>query len=271
MALIRRADADLMAREAMVVDLGDLVRQGDRIRIKAKADAEALVVAAHAERERLITGAREEGFARGLAEGRDKGHEEGLEQALAQALNERKAALQTIERTWTDALASFTQERQAMLREARREVLMLALDIARRVVRKHIETDPTIAEAQLEAILACASRPTRLVIRVSPLDAEMLTKALPELLARFPFAEHVELVKDPTMPQGGCIARSAAGGWFDTRIDTQLDRICDAIMPGQTQSITPVVSSPATPTTSSTTTPTITHVTTTPAKRSTPE
>lgn len=232
MALIRRADADSVARDAMVVDLGDLMRQGERIRERAKAEAEQIIAAANAERAKILKGAREQGHAEGFAKGQDEGRIKGREDAMAQSIGERKPALTAIERSWTQALDQFAAQRDAMLQDARREVITLAMEIARRVVKREVEIDREIAERQLAAVLELLAFPTRLVVRINPRDREVLDRALPGLLARFPLAQHAELVDDPAVEPGGCVARTAAGGWIDARVQTMIDRVCDAVAPG---------------------------------------
>ncbi len=231
MALIRRADADSIARDAMVVDLGDLMRQGERIRERAKAEAEQIVAAAKAEREKILLGAREQGHGEGFAKGRADGQAKGRDEALAQSIAERKAQFAAIEKNWTQALQQFAAQRDAMLQEARREVITLALEIARRVVRHEVEVDRALAERQLAGVLELLAFPTRLVVRINPRDRAVLERALPALLAKFPLAQHAELVEDAAVEPGGCLARTAGGGWIDARVQTMIDRVCEAVAP----------------------------------------
>lgn len=231
MALIKRADADSIARDAMVVDLGDLVRQGERIRERARAEAEQVIAAAKAEREKILKGAREQGHAEGFAKGHTEGQAKGREEAMAQAIGERKASLAAIEKNWIEALELLAGQREAMMLDARREVISLALDIARRVVKREIVSDREVAERQLSGVLELLAFPTRLVVRVNPKDREVLERALPNLLVKFPLAQHAELVEDPAVQAGGCLARTAGGGWIDARVQTMIDRVCEAVAP----------------------------------------
>lgn len=232
MALIRRADADSIARDAMVVDLGDLMRQGERIRVRAQSEGEKIVAAAKAERDRILNGAHEQGHAEGFAKGRSEGQAKGRDEALAQTIAERKASLAALERNWTRALEQLAQQREQMLQESRREVISLALEIARRVVKREVECDRALAERQLASVLELLAFPTRLSVRINPRDRDVLERALPGLLSKFPLAQHAELVDDASVEPGGCVARAAGGGWIDARVQTMIDRVCDAVAPG---------------------------------------
>lgn len=236
MALIRQANAKTMARDAVVLDLGDLKRQGDEIKARARAEAELIIARARTEREKILAGAAEqgqrEGLERGTIEGRRQGQAEGRAEALAQA----RPQLARLEEAWTKALADFQQQREDMLAAARTEVLRLALEIARLVTRREVQAHPEVVVDQVAAVLALLSRPSRLVISIHPDDQVLVVDALPALSQRFPAATHIELACDPALERGSCIARSGAdgqssGGEIDASIATQLARIVETLLP----------------------------------------
>lgn len=242
MGLIKASQTGELLPRAVVLDLGDLSRQGEQIIAAARRQAEAIVLEARAERERLLAGAREAGRVEGLAEGLAQGHREGVEQGRAAALEERRAELARLESAWADELAWLRGRREALLEAARRDVLRLACRMSERITKRRVETDPRVAAAQLDAVLALVMRPTRLQIRLHPEDRGVVSEALPELVrkhgAAFEHAgaEHVELVDDPSVGRGGVVVRLAtagdglAGGELDASIATQIDRIVEAVM-----------------------------------------
>ena len=239
MALIRNANASTIAREAIVLDLGDLHRQAADIVRQARADAAKIVAAAHVERTRIIAGGEEQGRAAGIAKGLEEGRAIGREEALLAARAEHSEALAKIETAWADALSEFAARREDMIQGATRDTVNLAVLIAGRVVKRAIEVQPRLVEDQLAAVLAVVVRPTELVIRINPADRALVEKALPRLLGAAPAVKHAEIVDDPAVERSGCIAQSradaargdAGGGEIDARIGTQLDRIVEAILP----------------------------------------
>ncbi len=88
MALIRHTEAASLAREAMVLDLGDLARQADELKALAEAEAERIVEGAVEQRRMILKGARDEGYDEGYkcghAEGVEAGQREGREEKLAE-------------------------------------------------------------------------------------------------------------------------------------------------------------------------------------------
>ena len=239
MALIRNSSASTIAREAIVLDLGDLREQGERMVRSARAEAERIIAAAHTERARIITGASEQGQVEGYASGLETGRAEGREQAAAGAMTEYRERLAKIEQAWTGALSEFESSREDLVQGALRDIVRLATTIAERVTKRIIKLDPNVVEGQLAAVLAVIVRPTELVIRVHPEDRPGVTRALPALMAAMPAIRHVEIVDDPRVERGGCIATTrasadsgeAGGGEIDASISTQLDRLVETLLP----------------------------------------
>lgn len=245
MALIKQANARDFARDAIVLDLGDLQRQGTALVAQATRQAETILAQARAERERIVAGAAEQGHADGFVAGRAAGHQAGLEAGRAAALTEFKDRLSKLEAGWSAGLTEFGNHRDSLLRAAQQDVLRLAVRIAERVTKRVVKLDPQVAAAQLEALLAVIVRPTRLVIRIHPSDRGVIEAAMPRLMTIFAAARHIELVEDPTLSPGSCIAAMRSteasdangggdqglGGQIDASIETQLDRIVDALLP----------------------------------------
>ncbi len=233
MALIKHANAREMTREALVLDLADVQRQGQALFEQARRKADAILAEARAERERIAAGAaddgRREGLARGVAEGRETGAAAGREAALA----EYRGRLEALAEGWGGALESFAQERGRALSQARRDILRLAAMIALKVTKRALTLDESIVALQLEAVLAVIVRPTQLVVLIHPEDRPVVESALPSLMARFPAVQHAELAEDASLERGSCVVRSRdpSGGQIDASIGTQLDRIVTALLP----------------------------------------
>ncbi len=232
MPMIRRADAASIAREAVVLDLGDLARQGEAMIDRARREADRIVEDAKAERERLIAGADErghaEGYARGLEEGNAKGHEDGRAAALAG----QQTAFQQLEAAWMEALAAFEKRRDSLHSEAERGVVSLAVSLGERVAKHAIEADEQAAARQLQEAIGLAMRPSRVRVRVSPGDAEGVREAMPGLADRLGTSASVEFLEDESLSHGSVVIE-ADESRIDGTIETQLERIVGALLPGE--------------------------------------
>lgn len=238
MALIRNAQAASMAKDAIVLDLGELSRQGDRILGQAKFLAQKVVEEAQAERTRLIGDAEKVGLAQGEKKGYDAGFRKGQEIGTGQAREQVGQDLQRLALAWADALEGFETVRVALLREAKLDVLRVALAVAERVAKRAVEMDETSAAAQLEAALGMVTRASRLRIACSPDDAELLRQMTPALAKKFTTMAHAEIVEDPSMSRGSVVVRTDKGE-VDASIETQIARICDALMPDRSATALP--------------------------------
>lgn len=231
MALIRRADAQEATRDALVLDLGDLARQGEAILRQARSRAASLLEQAQNERDRLVAGAREIGRVEGMSQGHLEGLAKGAEEGTAQALAQTKATVNALMATWTQALDQFNAQRELMIAQARQDILALGLEIARRITHRAVQADPRAVEPALQNVLSLVMRPTRARISVNPEDEALTRQLLPGLVDRLGRVRDVEVQADDSIQRGGCILRTEGGASIDASIQTQLDRIVEALLP----------------------------------------
>ncbi len=231
MGMIKRADLEAYTRDAYVMDLSDLEKRGSSLVEAAQAKATQIIRDARKEREQLIGSAQEQGHSEGYKSGHSEGHEQGCKEGIEQARAQQAQEIEQLLVTWTEQLGYFEQRRDALLEAARVQVVELAAAIAQRVVRRVVELDPSVVADQLESVLSSVTESTRLVVRVHPNDAERVREELPKLVDRFASCEHAQIVTDPSLQPGSCVACTAAGGVIDASISTQLDRIIDAMLP----------------------------------------
>jgi flagellar biosynthesis/type III secretory pathway protein FliH len=243
MAVIRSAEAKTMARDAIVLDLGELSRQGDRILGQAKFQAQKIVEDAQAERLRLISDAEKVGLERGEKKGYDAGIAKGEKIGAEQAREQVAQDLQRLAVAWGNALEHFETVRVALFREARLDVLKLAVSIAEKVAKRAIDADEHAAGAQLEAALEMIARPTRLRIACSPADKQLLESMMPALSQRFAKVASAEIAEDPSLSRGSVVVRTDKGD-IDASIETQIARVIDAILPNRAASALPAADPP---------------------------
>lgn len=233
MAILKGNTAGDPSRHAIPLDLGDLRSQGELVMQHAAKRAEQIIADGQRERARLIATAAEEGRAKGLAQGTSEGLRAGTAQGAQAAMVERRAQLETIENSWKAIAADFVAQREDVLAEARREVIRLSMAIASRVIKRSIEADPSLVVDQVSAALTMVLRPSRVVISINPADRHLVEAALPTLLRQLADSSHIELADDPKLARGACSLRlaDAMGGTVNASLESQLDRIAEALVP----------------------------------------
>lgn len=233
MALIKSTNLANMDKQVVVLDLGDLRRQGELLATRARERAEEILAEARTERDEMIVGASIDGKAMGMEKGLQEGRARGMAEGQGAAYAERKDELDKLAKGWTDALTAFEARRERLLADARTDVLGLVAAIATKVVKRRVELSPGVVADQLAAVLGLVVRRTRLVVRVNPADRGLVAEAMPGLAARFQSAAHAEIVEDAGLSRGSVVAVIAepGGGEIDATIETQLGRLIEAILP----------------------------------------
>ncbi|MCC5786560.1 MAG: hypothetical protein JJU33_07665 [Phycisphaerales bacterium] len=232
MGMIRRADAERVARDAIALDLGDLARQAETMRAQAQETAKKILAEAQAKREEMLGSASEEGRADGRAQGHQEGFKQGLEEGRRQALAEQAEAIDALLASWGAALENYEHEREQIMADARRDVLRLAVLAAEKITRRVIEIDPSIVEGVVRDVVMSVLEPTRLVLRVHPEDAERATAVVGPLVQRLGESAHAEVCADGSIERGSCLVETAGGAVIDATIATKLRRIAEAVLPG---------------------------------------
>lgn len=150
--------------------------------------------------ERLIAEANDE-----VERARTRGFAEGRQQGYAEAVQ---------------ALAAARAEYDALLTRAEADMVSLALELARRIVGRHIEVDPDGMANLVRQTLTLAQPRRRLELRVHPERVDRLEGALPPSLVDRPGLD-VTLIADSSVPPDGCRIETESGV-IETDLDTQI-------------------------------------------------
>lgn len=238
MAVIKNSDFGKQARQAIVLDLGDLRRAAQAMELEATSRARAILEEGKRQREELIAGASEKGF----AEGRERGFAQGLEQGRAQGRQEALAQMsdrvKKLETAWNAALEQFIARRDDLLLDADSRVLAFAAAVAERVTKRLVSLDPSIVRDQLAAAIALAVKPSSLVVSLHPEDRPFVAELLPALVQRLSGSPAATILDDPSLARGSVIIRTESGS-IDASIETQLERVLHAIVPARGPSPAP--------------------------------
>jgi len=234
MPLYRGEQADHLIQDAIVLDLGDLRRQAEQLKARAREQADQIVAEGRAEAERLTANAEQAGYEAGFARGQPEGYQQGLEQGHAEAVANAREQLAQIADAWIAAGQQWDADRRQMLLDARQSMLELALEIAQRVVKRVPQVDPTVVEDQLAAAIDQMARPADVRIRIHPDDRPLIEEAMPRLAETYESLGHAHLIDDEAVERGGCVLGYARGR-IDATLQRQLDRIVQTLLPDRAE------------------------------------
>ena len=143
----------------------------------------------------------------------------GVERGRAEA----RAELETIGASFTDSLRELAEFRVRLKERYERELLELALGVARKVVQQELAERPEIWLGMIRAAVKRAVDRERIALRVPPPLMAFLRGSLAALRASLEDVKDLELVEDPSLPAGGCVIESRFGE-VDIGVETQLER-----------------------------------------------
>ncbi len=164
----------------------------------------------------LISRAREE--AQSIKESAVKeGYEEGMNQAKADIENLR------------NSLSAFVSAKQEVFDYIAPDILEISVDIAKKIIKKEIQQDPTIILENIVDLLKTLSKEeTRVTLRVNPEQAVLIKQKIPEVVEMAGSEAKVNVISDENISYGGCMV-TTTNGIIDATIETQMSIISEAL------------------------------------------
>lgn len=189
--------------------------------VDAIAVEEVAVEVDEAAQRALVEQACDDAYAEGFAQGQAQAALEWqrrMDEYIAHQGQEAAQRLQGVMHSLDSRLGEIQQD-------IAQQVLALACDIARQVVRQEISVNPHVLQPVVrEALGMLVSEGRPAVIKLNPADMEVAGGALAEEAG----APDVRWVADMTVPQGGCIVESA-GTVVDATVSKRWERAVAAL------------------------------------------
>ena len=162
-----------------------------------------------------------------------KGYEQG-ERAGAEAAAQRAEA---ILRRLTQTLDELTTLRVKMIHQTERQMVQLALAVARRIVHREVSLDQDLLVAVARVALDRLGDSAQVTIRLHPEEYEATGAARVAQLT----SANVTVVPDARIPRGGCRVESNVGS-LDAGVDAQLQEIAHSLLGDEEPSTSHVIS-----------------------------
>jgi flagellar assembly protein FliH len=177
------------------------------------AAAPAPVIHEPAVQQTQLAALEREAFAKGFAQG---------ERAGAEAAASRGEAML---RRLTESLDEVAALRVQVIRDTERQMVQLALAIARRIIHREVSLNHDMLMAIARVAMERLGEGAQLTIRLNPEDHAAVTAAGAEQWTR----AQVAVVADARLPRGGCRIESSLG-IVDAGLDAQLNEVAQALL-----------------------------------------
>ena len=149
---------------------------------------------------------RQEGYADGFAQGFAQGQAQTMVQAQRQVTDFIANQGEAAGKNFTQLFATIQAQQADIEQLMAREVLELACELARQVLRHELSVNPNAVQPVIrEALSLLVAQSKSAVVKLNPLDLEVL-----EEVVRAEFASmNLTLLPDATIAKGGCLIESA--------------------------------------------------------------
>ncbi len=171
----------------------------------------------------------------GLADLQDEAYREAFDQWLAEGREagrgEMRAQVEKLAGMFHDLAKPFEE----LDTEVERELLTLAMVLARQIVRRELKTDPTqIIGIIRDAIAALPVAAREVRVHLHPEDAAVVRQNLAPTESERAWA----IIEDPVMARGGCRITTTTSR-IDARLETRLAAILSELMGTERQAALP--------------------------------
>jgi flagellar assembly protein FliH len=162
----------------------------------------------------------------GLVDLQEEAHREAFEQGLTEGREAGRAEVRAQVERLSGMFYDLAKPFEALDAEVERELLTLAMALARQIVRRELKTDPTqIIGIIREAIAALPVAAREVRVHLHPEDAAVVREHLAPTESERAWA----IVEDPVMARGGCQV-STNTSRIDMRLETRLGAILSELL-----------------------------------------
>jgi flagellar assembly protein FliH len=162
----------------------------------------------------------------GLVDLQAEAHKEAFEQGLAEGREAGRAEVRAQVERLSGMFYDLAKPFEVLDADVERELLTLAMALARQIVRRELKTDPTqIIGIIREAIAALPVAAREVRVHLHPEDAAVVRQHLAP-------TEHERawvIVEDPVMARGGCQITTTTSR-IDARLETRLGAILSELL-----------------------------------------
>lgn len=155
-------------------------------------------------------------YHKGFEEGRKKGVEEG------------RSCVRGVLKAFNEALSQIEKERKKFLERSEKDLIEIALAVAKKIIQKEVEVDREIIRKVAGQVLrkAMDSHMRKIVVRVNPKDWEALMQGKENIFPLDFSGQEIslEVEKDASIQSGGCIVETEKE-IINASVESQLEEI----------------------------------------------
>jgi flagellar biosynthesis/type III secretory pathway protein FliH len=152
-------------------------------------------------------------------------YQRGFQQGEIAGRETAEQAVETVMRQYADSIQEISKIKSRLYIQAEKEVVRLAVEVARKIVDREIHADRNIIQTLVRVALSRVTENTSVTMRLNPLDYKFLMEQSGGIAEDG--GRDVSLQSDNTIKQGGCLVETGCGD-IDARIEEKFREVENA-------------------------------------------
>ena len=151
-------------------------------------------------------------------------YKKGFQQGEITAREEAEKKMESVMKRYADSIEEISRVKSYLYSRTEKEVVGLAIEIAKKIVGREIKADRSIIQTLLRVTLSRVTEKASVTVRLNPVDYKFLMEqndALANAEGR-----DVILQSDNSIEQGGCLVETSCGD-IDARIGEKFSEVED--------------------------------------------
>jgi len=159
-----------------------------------------------------------------LAQVEMKAYESGFRQGEKAGMEIAEKKVEAMMRRYSEAVLELGREKSNLYAQVEREVVRLALAVAKKIVHREIQADKEIIQTLVKVAMSHVAEKTAVTVHLHPLDYNFILERKAELSQNDRAGGEISLLADKSIERGGCLVRTECGD-IDARIDEEFREV----------------------------------------------
>ncbi len=149
-------------------------------------------------------------------------YENGFNQGEKAGREIAEQKVEAVMRRYAEAILEIGRLRATLLTQVEREVVKLAVQIAKKIIHREIQADPDIIQTLVRVALSHVAEKSAVTVHLSPVDYNYLLEQRAELSQSE--GRDISLLADKSVERGGCLIQTECGD-IDARIEEKFREV----------------------------------------------
>lgn len=197
------------------------LKEKELILNNAKNKAKEIIASTNNKMEQLKKKSEQDGYQEGYKKGYKEGYDFGQKQVNKETQKLRSDAEQFV--------FNCHEESRKYINDCKDEIIMLAVDIARKIINTEITVNTDAVYRIAENIISKAVDKKQIILKVNPADFNIIKSRKDDLSIYVEDTGNIIVIADPTITHGSVKAETPSG-FIDGEIENQLKIAADGLI-----------------------------------------